>query len=372
MIKRKKVLNGIDRIDTASELLRGKRIALVANANAVNRQGTATYNVIKDKYELNLLISPRGGFYTDMNEGSDDSFVEHTVGIRSVSPLDRHGENTIKAMSDIDVVIYDLQNIGIRRCCCIESLVEAMACCAQTNKELLVLDRINPIGGVDIEGAVANNNEANCGLQIPYRFGLTVGELAKYINEEAKIKCKLNVIPCSGWSRRMYADETDLMWVNPLSGVSSIDTALNCCATEIFDGTNISNGEGTDKTYNVVGAPFVDSKLLQERMAGQKHRGVIFRCVCFMPKYGKYVNECCHGVELHVTDRKAYNPFEVMLYLFREFSYYREFEAQYNEVCNSFGNDGLFGEYIDPEKILSDTKKQQSEYRKKATKYLMY
>ena len=241
-------------------------------------------------------------------------------------------------------------------------------------REVVVLDRINPIGGIGIEGALLEEKYfSGIGeFPIPTRYGLTVGELAKFINREYGINCRLNVVPCAGWDRRLFADDTDLLWVNPSPNITSVNCAINYVGTCIFEATNISEGRGTTRPFDLVGAPFVDSARLTQRMTALKLDGVVFRRAFFTPQFGKYAGETCEGVELHIRDRASYSPFETMLYLYRELSYYREFEAKEQSVCLRFGNDSLCGEYVDPEAIMKACAAPLRAYMKKASAYLIY
>ncbi len=375
MRKQKKVLNGIDRIDTASSLLRGKRIALLTNASGVDRRGVPTVDILSEKYGLTLLFAPEHGIRTDLQDGAwGDSFTDPETGARLLS-VKSDEETILQALSEIDVLVYDIQDVGARFYTYIYALSDMMHRCAELGKEVVVLDRIDPIGGVGIEGPLLDTKQFSSGIgkfAIPTRYGLTVGELARYINTEEKIGCSLNVVPLGGWDRRSYADETDLLWVNPSPNIPSVNSAINYIGTCIFEATNISEGRGTTRPFDIVGAPFVDSKRLCERMTSRKLDGVVFRRAYFTPKFNKYADTLCEGIELHITDRAAYSPFETMLYLYRELSYYREFEYKFEGVCRRFGNDLLCGEYIDPEAIMASTRKELGGYRKVASKYLMY
>ncbi len=375
MRKQKKVLNGIDRIDTASSLLRGKRIALLTNASGVDRRGVPTVDILSEKYGIALLLAPEHGIRTDLQDGAwGDNATDPETGAKLLS-VRSDAETIRQALSEIDVLVYDIQDVGARFYTYIYALADMMRLCAELGKEVLVLDRIDPIGGVGIEGPLLDTKQFSSGIgkfAIPTRYGLTVGELARYINTEEHINCSLNVVPLGGWDRKCYADETDLLWVNPSPNIPSVNSAINYIGTCIFEATNISEGRGTTRPFDIVGAPFVDSKRLCERMTAQKLDGVVFRRAYFAPKFNKYADTLCEGVELHITDRAAYSPFETMLYLYRELSYYREFEYKFEGVCRRFGNDLLCGEYIDPKAIMSSTHKELGEYRKKASKYLMY
>lgn len=372
---RQKVLNGVDRLDTASSLLRGKRIGLLTNASGVDRNAVPTVDLIADKYDLTVLFAPEHGIRTNLQDGRwGDDAKDPETGAKLVTVCHGESEDLKAALEDIDVLVYDIQDVGARFYTYIYCLADLMRLCAGAGREVVVLDRINPIGGIGIEGALLEEKYfSGIGeFPIPTRYGLTVGELAKFINREYGINCRLNVVPCAGWDRRLFADDTDLLWVNPSPNITSVNCAINYVGTCIFEATNISEGRGTTRPFDLVGAPFVDSARLTQRMTALKLDGVVFRRAFFTPQFGKYAGETCEGVELHIRDRASYSPFETMLYLYRELSYYREFEAKEQSVCLRFGNDSLCGEYVDPEAIMKACAAPLRAYMKKASAYLIY
>lgn len=372
-----KVLNGADHIAGSASLFRGKKLGLLTNASGVDKKGRTTFELIADKFELAMLFAPEHGIKTNRQDGAyDDMRVkDHDTGVDVIS-LNKVDDDTLdEVLSDIDAIVYDIQDVGARFYTYIYDLSRIMKRCAATKKEVIVLDRINPIGGTAIEGAVLDTGRFTSDVgqfAIPTRYGLTIGEYAQYINAEENIGCALSVVPVTGWKRKMYADDTDLLWVNPSPNIPSVDTAINYIGTCIFEATNISEGRGTTTPFSVIGAPFVDSARLTESMRGLKLDGVVFRRAYFTPKFGKYADELCEGVELHIVDREAYSPFETAIELYRELSYYREFRAGEDRVSKLFGTDALCLEYVDTKKIMSECRKTLSDYKKKAAKYLMY
>jgi len=322
------------------------------------------------------LFAPEHGISSNFQDGlGGKSSVDIDTGAEIVNIYHPNEEEVNAAFEKIDTVVYDIQDVGARYYTYLYNLSYLMQKCKDFGKDMVILDRINPISGVGIEGCVLDASRFASGIgkfDIPVRYGLTVGEFAKFINEEYNIGCKLDIVACHGWKRRMYADETGLLWVNPSPNMPSVNTAINYIATCVFEATNISEGRGTTRPFDMIGAPFVDSKRLCDRMTAEKLPGVVFRRVSFTPKFSKYTDEVCHGVELHITNRSAYNPFEAMLYLYRELSYYREFDASYDGVCKRVGNDCLCGEFVDPDAIMSRTVRELSTYKKKASKYLIY
>jgi uncharacterized protein YbbC (DUF1343 family) len=192
-----------------------------------------------------------------------------------------------------------------------------MQAAKETGKTFIVFDRPNPLGGVEVEGGLIKKGfESFVGLYpIPIRHGLTVGELARLFNEEFGIHCNLIVVEMSNWKREMYFDETGLPWVMTSPNIPTPDTALVYPATGIFGSTNISEGVGTTRPFDFVGAPWLDAETLAKDMNALKLPGVIFRPAYYLPRFGSYAGESCSGVQLHILDRRAFRPVKTGLSL---------------------------------------------------------
>jgi uncharacterized protein YbbC (DUF1343 family) len=192
-----------------------------------------------------------------------------------------------------------------------------MQAAKEAGKTFVVFDRPNPIGGVEVEGGLVKNGfESFVGMYpIPYRHGMTVGELAKLFNKEFGIGCNLVVVEMTGWKRDMYFDETGIPWVMTSPNIPTPDTALLYPATGIFGGTNVSEGVGTTRPFDFAAAPWIDAEALAGKMNALKLPGVIFRPAYYIPRFGNFAGETCAGVQLHITDRKAFRPVKTGLTL---------------------------------------------------------
>jgi len=277
-------------------------------------------------------------------------------------------------LRELDVVVYDIQDVGARFYTYLYNLTHMMKACAAAGVSVVVLDRINPIGGIQIEGEMLDEEKYRSGIgeyAIPTRYGLTVGEFARWVNSEREIRCDLHVVPCEGWKRDCYADETDLLFVNPSPNIPSVNAAINYIGTCIFEATNISEGRGTTRPFDMIGAPFVNSARLCEEMRGYHLPGVLFRRTWFTPMFNKYAGTVCEGVELHITDRRTYRPIETMLYLYRHMCSYSEFESRREGLALRFGTDLLANEY-DIVSFLSRNTDDLFEFRKRCCPYLIY
>lgn len=229
---------------------------------------------------------------------------------------DRRAPST-EDLSDIDILICDLQDVGSRYYTFIWTMALAMQACAKHGKKFIVLDRPNPIGGLRMEGPVLDMNFASfVGLYpLPVRHGMTSGEIALWLNERFDLGADLTVIRMKGWKRRMYFEETGLPWVLPSPNMPTPNTAVVYPGGCLVEGTNLSEGRGTTRPFEIIGAPFINP----DQLAGLLNRaalpGVIFRACRFQPTFHKFQGESCGGLQIHVQDRNAFKPFLTTLTL---------------------------------------------------------
>ncbi len=222
---------------------------------------------------------------------------------------------------DVDVLIFDLQDVGTRVYTYVATMAYAVQAAAESGIDFIVLDRPNPINGEILEGPVLEYPEFSSfvGLYpIPERHGMTVGELARMFNDKflAK-KANLTVVPMEGWSRTMWFDQTGLPWVIPSPNMPSLDTATVYPGQVLFEGTNVSEGRGTTRPFELFGAPWIDGYELARKLNGLGLAGVKFREAWFTPTFSKFAGEQCGGAQVHVTDRNLYRPFETALQAIR-------------------------------------------------------
>lgn len=370
------VLCGIDCITDAEDMLKGKKVALLTAASGVNKQGIATYDVIAGQAELSILLSPEHGLYSAMQDGrfGEEDGALHPTGARLYSLTSKGHPRLVELMESVDVAVYDIQDVGARFYTYLCNLTQLMRACKQAKKPLLVLDRPNPIGGVACEGLILDESRFSSFVgefAIPTRYGLTVGEYARYVNAEKGIGCDLSVLPCVGWKRGMYYDDTDLLWVNPSPNIPSVNCAVNYIGSCIYEATNLSEGRGTTRPFDCVGAPFVDSDRLCAYMSALHLPGVIFRKTCFTPMFNKFSGESCFGVELHITDRRTYEPLRTMLHMFNHFKTYPEFTLHRHGLALRLGQD-LLAEDYDPEDVLAQNAPALLSYCENVEKYHLY
>ena len=372
------VLCGVDRLSDLCALLAGKKTALLTAASGVNKAGIPTYRILSEISDLRLLFAPEHGLASSMQDGAfskEEGVLHPETGalVYDISAL-RGTERLTELMGEVDVAVYDIQDVGARFYTYLCNLTQLMRAARDAGKPVLVLDRPNPIGNRACEGLLLDESRFSSFVgefAIPTRYGLTVGEYARYVNAEKSIGCDLTVLPCEGWTPDLYYDETDLLWVNPSPNIPTVNCAVNYIGSCIYEATNLSEGRGTTRPFDWLGAPFVDEKKLLADMNALCLPGVTFRAMTFTPMFNKHAGQTCHGVELHITDREAYRPFETMLHMFRHFKKYPEFEMKRQGLALRLGQDILLEDY-DPAAVVAAEGEKLKKYCEIAEKYRLY
>ncbi|MDR1804254.1 MAG: DUF1343 domain-containing protein [Treponema sp.] len=311
------VLNGIDRLITEDFGLKGKRLGLITNHSGLTKTLVSSIDVLNERFNLRALFGPEHGIRGDIEAGGNvDTYTDKRTGlpvysIYGNSPnADENNRPAAVMLKDIDTLLIDIQDVGSRFYTFESTLYNSMEVCAKAGKIFVVLDRVNPINGADVEGNILDTKfRSFVGVgPIPNRHGMTMGELAGFYNRECGIGCDLKVISISGWKREMYGDEAGFHWVNPSPNIPNIDAALLYPGTCLFEGTCVSEGRGTTRPFELIGAPWLDADALAETMIAKNIPGVIFRPAAFLPSFSKFTGEFCRGVQLHITDRKKMRP----------------------------------------------------------------
>lgn len=321
------VFCGIDRIDEYAEVFRGKRLGLATGASGVGSDYRSSVDILKEKCDLRALFAPEHGVRGEMQGGAQiKSHIDKWSGLpvygmfddqinvssNAASALDALYMPPREGLDKVDAIVFDIQDAGARYFTYASTLFFVMKACAAAGKECIVLDRPNPIGGA-IEGNTnRDENLSFVGLtHVPIRHGMTLGELARMFRGKYGLDCKLSVIPVSGWKRSMYFDETGLPYVNPSPNMPGMNALELYCGICLFEATNVSDGRGTTRPFEQVGAPFIDPMQLKAELDLLNMPGVRFSTAYFVPLYYKQVNELCAGVQIHITDRRALRPVEL-------------------------------------------------------------
>jgi len=301
------------------DLIRDKRVGLVTNNSAVT--GDAVHVVdalLAGGVRLTALYGPEHGVRGDIADGQEiTSGNDPRTGVPVYSLYGPTKKPTAEMLAGIDVMLYDLQDVGARFYTFTYTMSYCMQACAESGKPFIVLDRPNPIGGLAVEGNVLDKNFASfVGLHpIPVRHGMTIGELATFFNSEFLIGADLTVVTCQGWKRSMYFDETGLPWVMPSPNMPTLDAAILFVGTCFIEGTNVSEARGTCKPFEMIGAPWVDACALADRLNSLDLPGVRFRPVHFIPNASKHQQQQCAGVQIHITERNAVRSVETGMHL---------------------------------------------------------
>ncbi len=315
------VQTGIDNTSQWRKELEGKRVGLITNPTGINQDFVSTIDILNEKITLVKLFSPEHGVRGNLQAGDAvDFYQDEKTGLPVVSLYGKNKKLSEEMLHDIDVLAFDIQDVGSRLYTYLYTMSYGMQGCANFGKTFLVFDRPNPLGGIKVEGNLISEGYTSfVGLHpIPYRYGLTIGEAAMLFEHEFNIACDVKIIPMLGWDREMYYEDTGLAWIMPSPNMPTVDTAVTYNSTCIFEGTNISEGRGTTKPFELVGAPWLDAEALADRMNEKKLSGVWFRPVYFTPTFSKHANELCKGVQLHVSDRGSFHAVETGLHLLEE------------------------------------------------------
>jgi uncharacterized protein YbbC (DUF1343 family) len=309
------VVLGVDRLlDTERSLVAGSRLGLVCNPASIDRRFQHTADRLRDDPDVTLsaIFGPQHGFRSNLQ----DNMVEtpHEQDARRRVPVyslySETREPTAEMLRDIDVLVVDLQDVGTRVYTFIYTMANCMRAAARHGVRVVVCDRPNPLGGEAVEGPLLRAPWTSFVGQfpIPLRHGMTIGELARMFNDVYGIGCALDIVPMSGWSRPMYYDATGLPWVIPSPNLPTLDSAIVYPGAVLFEGTTLSEGRGTTRPFELIGAPWIDGEHLADAMNAQGLPGVHFRPVFFEPTFQKHARTTCGGCQLHVTDRGAFEP----------------------------------------------------------------
>ncbi|HUV05630.1 MAG TPA: DUF1343 domain-containing protein [Armatimonadota bacterium] len=314
-----KVRSGVETlVEQNLSLVRGRRVGLVTNHSAVNRNLVHAIEVLKGSgVNLVALYGPEHGVRGDIPDGQPaPSFTDPRTGLVAHSLYGQARKPTREMLAGVEVVLFDIQDIGCRFYTYVYTMAYVMQACAEYQKQFIVLDRPNPVNGLAIEGNVLDTRFASfVGLYpICIRHGMTAGELALFFNGQFAIGADVEVANCQAWKRSMWFDETGLPWVMPSPNVPSPETAALYPGLCLIEGTNVSEARGTTKPFEMFGAPWVDAYELAERLNAGDLPGIRFRPAHFIPTASKYQGERCGGVQAHVMDRDSLNAVAVGVY----------------------------------------------------------
>jgi len=389
-----KVKCGIDVLKERNfDLLKGKKVGLITNPTGVDINLKSTIDILHESKEVNLvaLYGPEHGVRGDYAAGDYvDFYTDATTNLPVYSLYGKTRKPTTEMLKDIDVLIYDIQDNGCRSYTYISTMGVAMAAAAENNKEFIVLDRPNPLTGNKVEGNLVEDGFETFVSQfkIPYVYGLTCGELAKYLNDEGLlsegVKCKLTVVPMDGWNREMTYEETGLVWIPSSPHVPHKDSPEYYVATGMIGELGvISEGVGYTIPFEVFGEKWIDGKLLADKMNGLGLEGIIFRPITFKPFYGRNAKEELHGVQLHITDMRKLNLMSIQ-FLFMQvhnemYPDKNPFEMAnagrikfFDNVCGTDKVREIFSEKMNYKDLEPFLNKDVEKFKEQSKKYFLY
>lgn len=292
----------------------GARVGLIVNPASVNSRFEHAADLLRRDARVNLaaLFGPQHGIRGETQDNMIEwqTFRDARTGLPAYSLYGETRKPTPEMLAGLDALVFDVQDVGTRVYTFIYTMALAMQAARECGKRFIVLDRPNPINGLQIEG---NIHEAEyrsfVGMfPLPMRHAMTAGELALMFNDRFAIGCDLEVIRMEGWQRHMWYDDTRLPWVMPSPNIPTPDTATVYPGGVLVEGTEVSEGRGTTRPFEIIGAPYIDPHALAARLDRHKLPGVVFRPMHFEPTFHKFAGEICGGIQLHVTDRAAFKP----------------------------------------------------------------
>lgn len=372
------VLTGIDVLvrDEFSPL-RGRRVGLITNHTGIDRQRRTTIELLKQAEGVKLvaLFNPEHGLAGKLDVAKIADSREANLPVYSL-----YGERrkpSAEQLRGIDTLVFDIQDIGTRFYTYISTLGEALQAAAEIKLRFVVLDRPNPINGVDVAGPMLDaGKESFVGFHVlPVRHGLTVGELATLFNAERNLNADLHVVKMEGWQRSDYFDATGLPWVNPSPNMRNITEALLYPGIGLLETTNLSVGRGTDTPFEVVGAPWLDGDRLAHELNYAGLQGVRFTPIEFTPTSSKFAGERCGGMNIVLTNRAVFEPLRTGLEIAAALRRLYPQDWQISGYQRLLGNDEVFEQLKAGEserEIVNAWKQDLDEFRRRRAKFLLY
>jgi uncharacterized protein YbbC (DUF1343 family) len=306
---------GVERLlEEQIGLLSGARLGLICNQASVDHQFRHAADLFHEKprVDLKALFGPQHGIRGDVQDNMIET--EHTTDRETGLPIhslySETREPTEAMLQDIDVLVFDMQDVGCRIYTFAYTMANCMTAARKYRKQVIVCDRPNPINGRQVAGNVLEPQQASfVGLfAIPTRHGMTLGELARMFNEHFEIGCDLQIVKMEGWERQYWFDETDAPWVMPSPNIPTLDSATVFPGTVHFEGTQLSEGRGTTRPFELIGAPYINPEEYARTLNQMNLPGVYFRSCIFRPTFQKHAGTSCGGVQIHVLDRNEFEP----------------------------------------------------------------
>lgn len=379
--KQATVLTGLDVLERDGfKPLRGKRVALITNQTAVDAKGEHLLDVIVRAKEKGItvtkLFSPEHGLYGAVDEKVSDT-VEPKTGLHVYSLYGKTRRPSEEMLKDIDVMVFDIQDVGVRYYTYESTMGICMEEAAKHHIRYVVLDRPNPITGTRVDGPIADKQYLGFTAFGPHPLmhGMTMGELAQYFNKEYNINADLVVVPCENWKRADWYDATGLLWINPSPNMRNLTQAALYPCTALLEASNVSVGRGTDQPFEYFGAPWIDAIKLAKALNEANLPGLRFVPFDFTPKESKFKGEVCHGCYVIVTDRDKTEPVGSGLAIAWHMNKLFGDKFQVEKVKNLLQSNAAFDAMMkaeDPSTIAKVWQADVEKFKQKRGPYLLY
>lgn len=370
--------SGIENLISVHHILKNKKLGLLTNTSGVDSDLKSTIDILRSQYNVVKLFAPEHGIRAERQAGEKvDSYIDESSGLEVISV---YGEKCENLPPEVECMVYDIQDVGARHYSYLYLLGRIMRKCAKQGIPLVICDRFNPLGLKKVEGNVFDNAFSSDvgGYSLATRYGLTVGEFAAYINTEFGINCDLHVARCTGLTRDMDYRQINAHWILPSPNIPTFDTALCYVGTVLFEGTNVSEGRGTTKPFEYIGAPWMKHTEVVKKMKECNIEGVDFAPVCFTPMFSKHKGELCKGIQIFITDYDKFKPYRcglMMLDAIRRTN--SEFEFLTSNGTSFFidklaGTDEIRKDEFKPDEYIKKQTANVALFKKSAEKYQMY
>lgn len=389
-----KVLTGADILLSDSlDLVTNKNVGIVTNHTGLLSNGTHIVDTLNSLNQVNVVVlfGPEHGIRGDAPDGhSISDGKDSKTGIQVYSLYGKTKKPTKEMLKNVDILVFDIQDIGARFYTYISTMFFAMQAAVENNIPILILDRPNPINGIRVEGPIIQEGfKSFVGIaNIPIMHGMTIGELALFFNEEnllnENLKADLKIIKMQNWTRNMYFDETGLTWVNPSPNMTSLETALLYPGLCLIEGTNISEGRGTPTPFLNIGAPFINSDSLISKLNSYKLEGISYSKINFTPveipnmaSKPKFEKENCNGIYFTITDRQKLNSLKLGLVLIYSIMKLNpnDFSFRESSIDRLYGSSNLrtmLTKGFSPNEIMNTWKQDLEKFNQIRKKYLIY
>ncbi|HIW31916.1 MAG TPA: DUF1343 domain-containing protein [Candidatus Paenibacillus intestinavium] len=378
------VLNGIDSILNYRHLFEGKRVGLITAPTGLTRDFESTITILHENFQLAAMFSPEHGVRGDLDAGAlVDTYIDPFTGVPVYSLYRKDSKRlTAEMLEEVDIVVYDIQDVGVRYYTFIYTMLYALEDCAKAGIPFVVLDRVNPLNGTNVEGNVLKDGFKSFvgNYELAVRYGLTAGEVATMANDQMSWNATLHIVRLEGWERSMSFPQTGLIWVHPSLGMPRYETALLYVGTCLFEGTNCSEGRGTTFPFEMIGAPYINAQQLADELNAKGLAGVRFRPVHFKPNASKHSGEICGGVQIYITNIEAIKPLDVgvtMLFtirdLYEQFSFLPPVKEGSRPFIDLLGGDNIYRrEHVQVQELLEQFVEESNQFAQMKQQYHLY